>query len=141
MKIKGVRAAVPAMLVPLLASTFVAVAAGTASASAHECANHQVTTEESNMVCMSVDGHGLTVKSISGRFMGIWGRPKLTLYINGKLVSSKKSPKSTDDWDVDFPKKFDKKYASGTTMKVCLSEVTGDIPAKSLCTEPIKIHN
>jgi hypothetical protein len=141
MKIKRSRAAVPALLVPLLASTFVAVAAGTASASAHDCETHQVTTEESNLVCMDVTGKGLSVKSISGRFIGIWGRPKLTLYINGKLASSKKAAKSTDDWDVSFPSKFDKKYSNGTTMRVCLSEVPGDFSAKSLCTEPIKIHS
>ncbi|MFJ8199688.1 hypothetical protein [Streptomyces sp. NPDC096152] len=141
MKTKGLRASVPALLVPLLASTFVAVGAGAASASAQECATHQLTREESNTICLNVQGKGLTVKSIYGRYMGIWGRPKLTLYINGKLASSQKAPKSRDDWGVDFPKKLDKKYANGTTMKICLSEVSGDIPAKSLCTTPIKIHS
>lgn len=140
-KIKGLRAAVPALLVPLMATTFVVGSTGIASASSNDCENHQVTREESNLVCIFIDGKGLTVKSIHGRFMGIWGRPKLTLYINGKLASSLKSPKTTQDWLTAFPSKFDKKYANGTTMKVCLSEVTGDIPAKSLCTEPLKIHS
>ncbi|MEW2272123.1 hypothetical protein GTY41_25790 [Streptomyces sp. SID685] len=141
MKTKALRAAAPALLVPLLASGFVAIGAGAASASANECSTHQVTTEESNLVCLDVTGKGLSVSSIYGRFIGIWGRPKLTLYINGKLAYSKKAAKTADDYDVYFPSKFDKKYSNGTTMKVCLSEVTGDIPAKSLCTKAIKIHS
>ncbi|MEV6542825.1 hypothetical protein [Streptomyces sp. NPDC051665] len=141
MKTRTLRTAALALLAPLLSTIFVLTGTGTAFASAHECSTHQVTTEESNMVCLEVKGTGQTVKSIYGRFMGISGKPKLTLYINGKLASSKKSPKSEDDYGVYFPSKFNKKYANGTTIRLCLSEVTGDIAAKSLCTTPIKIHS
>ncbi|MEW2155517.1 hypothetical protein AB0950_09530 [Streptomyces sp. NPDC007189] len=141
MKTKVFKAAVPAVLVPVLASTFMAVGTGTASASAGKCSVHQVTEAESNQVCLNVEGKGLTVKSIYGRYIGIWGMPKLTLYINGKLASSKKATKSTDDFAVYFPSKFDKKYSNGTTMRVCLSEVVGDFPAKSTCTPTIEIHS
>ncbi|MEU0105373.1 hypothetical protein ABZ313_08360 [Streptomyces sp. NPDC006251] len=141
MKTRGLRATVLALLIPLTSTVFVATGAGTAFASAQECATHQVTTEESNMVCLNVQGTGLKVKSIYGRFLGISGHPKLTLYINGKLASSRKSSKTEDHYGVYFPSTLDKKYANGTTMRVCLSEVVGDVAAKSLCTTPIKIHS
>lgn len=141
METRGFRATALALLIPLTSALFVAGGTGTAFASAQECATHQLTEAEANTVCLNVQGTGLKVTSIYGRYMGMSGRPKLTLYINGKLASSKKSPKSTDDWGVYFPSKFDKKYPSGTTMRACLSEVVGDIAAKSVCTTPIKIHS
>lgn len=141
MRNKILRATTLALLAPLTSTILVVTGTGTAFASAQECATHQLTTEESNTVCLDVQGSGLKVKSLYGHYMGIWGRPKVTLYINGKLASSKKASSNTDDYGVYFPSKFDKKYANGTKMRVCLSEVVGDIAAKSLCTEPIKIHS